>query len=76
MAKILIRDLDDEIVKRLKERARQHGRSLQGEAKLILTQAAGLSLSEVRQLACQWRERLSGREFPDSTDLVREDRQR
>jgi len=76
MAKILIRDLDDEIVKRLKERARQHGRSLQGEAKLILTQAAGLSLNEVRQLACQWRERLAGREFPDSTDLVREDRQR
>lgn len=76
MAQILIRDLDDETVKRLKDRARRHGRSLQGEAKLILTQAAGMSLSEARQLALQWHQKLAGRDFPDSTDLVREDRQR
>ena len=76
MARILIRDLDDETVRRLKERARRHGRSLQGEAKLILTQAAGMSPSEARQLARQWHQKLAGRELPDSTDLVREDRQR
>lgn len=76
MARILIRDLDDETVRRLKERARRHGRSLQGEAKLILTQAAGLSFREARELAHQWHQKLAGRQFPDSTDLVREDRQR
>jgi antitoxin FitA len=76
MGQILIRDLDEETIRRLKERARRHGRSLQGEAKLILTQAAGLSLNEARQLASQWRKKLAGREFPDSTDLIREDRQR
>jgi plasmid stability protein len=76
MARILIRDLDDETVKRLKERARRHGRSLQGEAKLILTRAAGLSFHEARRLARQWHEKLAGRELPDSTELVREDRQR
>jgi plasmid stability protein len=76
MAQILIRDLDDETVKRLKERARRHGRSLQGEAKLILTQAAGLSLGEARELARQRQQKLAGRPFPDSTELIREDRQR
>jgi len=76
MARILIRDLDDETVRRLKERARRHGRSLQGEAKLILTQAAGISPGEARKLARQWQQKLAGRKIPDSTDLVREDRQR
>ena len=76
MARILIRDLDDETVRRLKERAQRHGRSLQGEAKLILTRAAGLSFNEARRLAREWHEKLVGRELPDSTELVREDRQR
>ena len=76
MAQILIRDLDDETVKRLKDRARQHGRSLQGEARLILTHAAGIGFSDARKLARQWQRKLAGRELPDSTVLVREDRQR
>ncbi|OHB61792.1 MAG: hypothetical protein A2Y76_08020 [Planctomycetes bacterium RBG_13_60_9] len=76
MARILIRDLDEETVRRLKERARRHGRSLQGEAKLILTHAAGIGFDEARKLARQWHKELAGRELPDSTDLVREDRQR
>jgi plasmid stability protein len=76
MAQILIRDLDDETVRRLKDRARRHGRSLQGEAKLILTHAAGISSHDARKLARQWHKKLAGREIPDSTDMVREDRQR
>ena len=76
MAQILVRDLDDETVERLKARARRQGRSLQGEAKLILTQAAGLGFREARKLARQWHEKLGGRQLPDSTTLVREDRQR
>ena len=76
MAQILVRDLDDETVKRLKDRARRNGRSLQGEARLILTRAAGLSFNDARELARQWQRRLSGRCLPDSTELVREDRQR
>ena len=76
MARILIRDLDDETVKRLKERARRHGRSLQGEAKLILTHAAGMSFRDARKLAQQWHKKLAGRKLPDTTDLIRQDRQR
>ncbi len=76
MARILIRDLDDETVRRLKERARRHGRSLQGEARLILTRAAGLGFKEARTLARQWHQKLARRELPDSTEMIREDRQR
>jgi len=76
MARILIRDLDDETVARLKDRARRHGRSLEGEARLILTRAAGLAFDDARKLAQQWHERLAGRKLPDIGELVREDRQR
>ncbi|MBN2130927.1 MAG: hypothetical protein JW741_15605 [Sedimentisphaerales bacterium] len=76
MAQILVRDLDDDVVTRLKDRARRHGRSLQGEAKLVLTQAAGLGFQDARRLARQWQSRLAGRELPDSTVLIREARKR
>ena len=76
MARILIRDLDDKTVKRLKDRARQHGRSLEGEARQILTHAAGISFDDAKKLARQWHKKLAGRKLPDSTELIREDRQR
>lgn len=76
MARILIRDLDDETVKRLKDRARRHGRSLEGEARVILTRTAGLSFEEAKKLARQWHKKLAGRQLPDSTELIREDRLR
>lgn len=76
MAQILIRGLDDGTVERLKERARRHERSLQAEARLILVQAAGLGFRDARKLARQWRRKFSGRQLPDSTKLIRQDRQR
>ncbi len=76
MARILMRNLDPEVVNRLKERARRHGRSLEEEARLILTNAAGISFDNARKLARQWHKKLAGRRLPDSTDLIREDRQR
>jgi plasmid stability protein len=76
MARILIRDIDEKTVKRLKDRARRHGRSLQGEARLILAHAAGISFDDARKLARQWHKKLAGRELPDSTQLIREDRER
>jgi plasmid stability protein len=76
MARILVRNLDDKTVKRLKDRARQHGRSLEGEARLILTHAAGITFGDARKLARQWHKTLAGRELLDSTQLIREDRRR
>jgi antitoxin FitA len=76
MSQVLVRDIDPEVIVRLKDRAKRHGRSLQSEAKAILEAAATYSMSEARQVAAQWRERLAGRIAGDSSDLLREDRER
>jgi plasmid stability protein len=77
LVSILVRDLDGATVERLKERARQHGRSLQGEAKAILERSARtMTMAEARAAAERIRQKLAGREFSDSTDLIREDRDR
>ncbi len=75
MADILVRGVDDQAMKRLKARAKRHGRSLQGEARIVLESAAGQSVAEVLASARQWRKKL-GRRFDDSAELIREDRER
>ena len=72
---MLIRGLDDQAMKRLKSRARRHGRSLQGEARTVLESAAGQTVAEALAGARQWRQKL-GRRFEDSVKLIREDRRR
>jgi plasmid stability protein len=39
MATLIVRKLDDDLVQRLKERARAHGRSAEAEHRLILREA-------------------------------------
>lgn len=46
MAQVLIRDLDNETLTRLKKRAEVNNRSLQRELRLILSRAAAASASE------------------------------
>jgi antitoxin FitA len=79
MAQILIRNLDDKLVGRLKKRAKGHGRSLQAEAKRILEEAAAeADQTDVWKRIEKFRERMrrSGRTFSDSAELIREDRDR
>jgi plasmid stability protein len=76
MAQVLVRDLDPTTLEHLKSRAKLHGRSLQGELKVILESAAVLSMDEARRTSERWRERLAGRVTSDSGDLLREDRDR
>ena len=76
MSQILVRNLDDAAVERLKSRARAHGRSLQAEAKDILEQSARIDVAEARKLVDCIRRSFEGRKFVDSTELVREDRDR
>lgn len=75
MPDILIRGLDAQTLNRLKQRAKQNGRSLQSEARMVLENAAGKSLADVLKSAKGWREKL-GHRFEDSSELIREDRQR
>ena len=76
MSQLLVRDLAPETIERLKEQAKQQGRSLQAEVKRILDQAVKFSAGEARGTAARWSEHLAGRVLSDSADLVREDRDR
>jgi plasmid stability protein len=76
MAQIIVRNLDDAVVDRLKARARTNDRSLEAEVRLILEQSAKVDLVQARQIVMERRKKLQGREFVDSVDLIREDRDR
>ena len=56
MAQILVRGLDDAPVARLKDRARQNHRSLQGEVRTLLEEAAAplASRSEALAIVDKW----------------------
>jgi len=74
MAQILVRNIDEAVVRRLKERARRDNLSLQATVKSIIERSAvdPAAISLVRKI----RARLKGRRFPDSARLIREDRAR
>ena len=77
MPDVLVRDLDETSLARLKEKAKAHGRSLGAELKMILEQAAQqLDMSIARELAERMSRSLEGRRHSDSAELLREDRDR
>ena len=72
MVDILVRDVDDEVAKRLKDKAARSGRSLSDTAqealrKFVMPDKAEL-LEEMRRI------RAMSPPSPDSTALIREDR--
>jgi plasmid stability protein len=75
MPNVLIRDLDDDVLKRLKASAKAHGRSLQAEIHDALRHAAERSMAESRRLSTTWLKRLRAASHSDSTSLIREDRE-
>lgn len=76
MAQLLIRDLDDDTIKRLKAHAISQGRSLQKEVKLIIEEAAQQNHAEAWETVNRFRRHFekTGRSFSDSVELIREDR--
>jgi plasmid stability protein len=77
MADVLIRDVPEQVLAALERRAAANGRSLQQELLWLLEVTADELDREVAMGAADAiRERLSltGREFSDSTELIREDR--
>ncbi len=78
MPQLLIPDLDDRILERLRQRAAEHARSTEVEAQEILAAALPPPAADPWAVVNALRNELaqSGREFPDSTVLVREDRDR
>jgi len=76
VAQILVRNLDEEVVARLKKRAEREGRSLQGEVKMILEQAAKVDAEAAREMLTGFKGKLGKRRFSDSARMIREDRGR
>jgi plasmid stability protein len=76
MAQIIVRNLDDAVVERLKAQAKDNNRSLEAEIRRILEQSAKMDMAQARQIVMEWRKKLQGREFVDSVALIREDRDR
>ncbi len=79
MPNILVRAVAEGTLDALKQRARQNRRSLQQELLTILEMAAGgAAVPNPAQNAAAIRARLSqgSREFSDSVEQVREDRER
>ncbi len=76
MAQVLIRNIDDAAIARLRARAARKKTSLERELRDIITEAAHEGRAEVRRRASAMRRALAGRKHSDSTVLVRQDRER
>ena len=78
MATLLIPDVEESILARLRERAVTNGRSAEAEAKAILEGQLQAAPAAVWDRINQFRSQLaaSGRTFSDSAELIREDRER
>ncbi len=77
MASVTIRNLDDDVVAKLKVRAKANHRSLEGEVRMLLTDIAeGRSkVARLREIAEQIAAMTpAGVEQTDSTELIRHDR--
>ena len=78
MTDVLVRNIPEELLERLKQKAVRRNRSLQQELHGIITSAA---YDEVDALVDRVRERrvrydVSGRKVEDSTGMIRRDRSR
>ncbi len=77
MAQVLVRDVEPAVVEKLKARARQRGRSLEAELRLILRAAVAETGSEKSaDEVARVRALFAGRVFGESADLIHEDRSR
>ncbi len=76
MPQLLIRNLEEQTIAVLKERAKRHNRSLQKEVQLILEESATRPDETPSAIAERWQGYFAGRSFSDSTELLREDRER
>ncbi len=72
MPDVIIRDVDEDVLKALKRRARQQGRSLQAELKSIVEEAAKFNVGMPHELASRIRRSLGSSDHSDSAALIAE----
>lgn len=78
MSDVLIRNIDDELLVRLKAMAEKNNRSLQGELHEMIRLHAGADIHEARSMVRDIIDtyKSDGRYFTDSAEDIREDRDR
>ncbi len=77
MANLTIRNLDDEVVAKLKARADSNNRSLEAELRAILAQMADTPTpQQMKEIAESIAAMTRGVPQSNSTELIREDRDR
>jgi antitoxin FitA len=76
MAQVIVRNLPEDVVLRLKARAARQKRSLEQELREILREAAWPSRAEIIADIDRIRAMTPRKLQSDSTDLIREDRDR
>jgi plasmid stability protein len=75
MASLSVRNLDDDLLGRLKRRAARHGNSAEAEVRAILRDAlSGEADTGFDDLAAQLRALTAGRRHTPAEDLLREGR--
>ena len=75
---VLVRNIDEETLEKLKNKAAANNRSLQEELKKLLEMHAGPDIEEVRKMARESirKYKAEGRKFSDSTKDIKKDRER
>jgi len=68
--------IDDRTEQLLRERAQREGVTPEEEARRLLDRALQASWESFWERADRVQQRLAGRSFPDSAELIREDRER
>lgn len=76
MAQVLVRDLPDEVVERLKARAAAEGRSLEAYLRLVLEEASHLERHDLLVLADAIAQTTRDRPQTEATELIRASRDR
>ncbi len=76
MGQVIIRNLDDNIVGMLKNRAARHGKSLEQELREILTDTVTGDRRRFIDNLKDLHAKFECRSFPDAAALIREDRDR
>ena len=78
MGQVVIRNIDDRVLERLKERAAAEKKSLEQSLREILTQAARPNraelLAEVERIRAMTPPPKPGVKYPSAEELIREDR--
>ncbi|MEO6588083.1 MAG: hypothetical protein ABIP06_02035 [Pyrinomonadaceae bacterium] len=76
MPDVLVRDVETDVLEKLKKRASDNGRSLQGEVHFIINYFVENEPLSDAEVAGKIKNALRGRAHSDSSELLREDRSR